>query len=228
MSAEPTARRPTWDCSGRERDTAYWIAGASLRQQAPLLLLHGFAGTHATWSATADRFGEQRRIIAPDLPGHGQSSCAHEDCTFESAASGRDAKQASNWITGDLFGRLNKAGLPITESPVSAAALGGLLDLIADGTISGRIAKDVFEEMFESGKNAATIVEEKGLRQITDTGALEDIVDAVIARGEAQVAQFQSGNEKILGWFVGQVMKESQGKANPQAVNEILRKKLAG
>ncbi len=82
--------------------------------------------------------------------------------------------------------------------------------------------------MFESGKNAATIVEEKGLRQITDTGALEDIVDAVIARGEAQVAQFQSGNEKILGWFVGQVMKESQGKANPQAVNEILRKKLAG
>ncbi|MEL0112227.1 MAG: Asp-tRNA(Asn)/Glu-tRNA(Gln) amidotransferase subunit GatB [Rickettsiales bacterium] len=147
---------------------------------------------------------------------------------FESAASGRDAKQASNWITGDLFGRLNKAGLPITESPVSAAALGGLLDLIADGTISGRIAKDVFEEMFESGKNAATIVEEKGLRQITDTGALEDIVDAVIARGEAQVAQFQSGNEKILGWFVGQVMKESQGKANPQAVNEILRKKLAG
>lgn len=147
---------------------------------------------------------------------------------FESVASGRDAKQASNWITGDLFGRLNKAGLPITESPVSAAALGGLLDLIADGTISGRIAKDVFEEMFESGKNAAAIVEEKGLRQITDTGALEDIIDAVIARGAAQVAQFQSGNEKILGWFVGQVMKESQGKANPQAVNEILRKKLAG
>jgi aspartyl-tRNA(Asn)/glutamyl-tRNA(Gln) amidotransferase subunit B len=190
-------------------------------------------------------FIEEMKLTLPELPDQRKHRFIHDyDLSpydagvlvadretaeyFESAASGRDAKQASNWITGDLFGRLNKAGLPITESPVSAAALGGLLDLIADGTISGRIAKDVFEEMFESGKNAAAIVEEKGLRQITDTGALEDIIDAVIARGAAQVAQFQSGNEKILGWFVGQVMKESQGKANPQAVNEILRKKLAG
>lgn len=147
---------------------------------------------------------------------------------YEAVAKGRDAKQASNWVTSDLFARLNKAGLSISESPVTADALGGLLDLIADNTISGRIAKDVFDDMFESGKDAATIVEEKGLKQITDTGALDAIIDGVIARGEAQVEQYRSGNEKIIGWFVGQVMKESQGKANPQAVNEMLRKKLAG
>jgi aspartyl-tRNA(Asn)/glutamyl-tRNA(Gln) amidotransferase subunit B len=146
---------------------------------------------------------------------------------FETVATGRDAKQASNWVTSDLFGRLNKESLSISESPVSAAALGSLLDLISDDTISGRIAKDVFEEMFASGKDATTIVEEKDLKQITDTGALETIVDAVIARGTVQVEQYKSGNEKIIGWFVGQVMKESQGKANPQAVNELLKAKLA-
>jgi aspartyl-tRNA(Asn)/glutamyl-tRNA(Gln) amidotransferase subunit B len=146
---------------------------------------------------------------------------------FETVATGRDAKQASNWVTSDLFGRLNKESLSISESPVSAAALGSLLDLISDDTISGRIAKDVFEEMFASSKDATTIVEEKGLKQITDTGALETIVDAVIARGTVQVEQYKSGNEKIIGWFVGQVMKESQGKANPQAVNELLKAKLA-
>ena len=146
---------------------------------------------------------------------------------FETVATGRDAKQASNWVTGDLFGRLNKESLSISESPVSAAALSGLLDLISDDTISGRIAKDVFEEMFTSGKDAAAIVEGKGLRQITDTGALEAIVDSVIACGTVQVEQYKSGNEKIIGWFVGQVMKESQGKANPKAVNELLKAKLA-
>lgn len=146
---------------------------------------------------------------------------------FETVAKDRDAKQAANWVTGELFGRLNKASIEIADSPVSANAMGGLLDLIADNTISGRIAKDVFEEMFETGKDANVIVEEKGLKQITDTGALEAIVDAVIARGDAQVEQYRSGNEKIIGWFVGQVMKESQGKANPQAVNELLRAKLS-
>ncbi|MED6311720.1 MAG: Asp-tRNA(Asn)/Glu-tRNA(Gln) amidotransferase subunit GatB, partial [Pseudomonadota bacterium] len=145
---------------------------------------------------------------------------------FETSATGRDAKQAANWVTGDLFGRLNKAGLSISESPVSADALGGLLDLLADGTISSRIAKDVFDEMFKSGKDAAAIVDEKGLKQITDTGEIEAIVDAVIERGAAQAEQYRSGNEKIIGWFVGQVMKETQGKANPQAVNKLLRKKL--
>jgi aspartyl-tRNA(Asn)/glutamyl-tRNA(Gln) amidotransferase subunit B len=131
-------------------------------------------------------------------------------------------------VTSDLFGRLNKESLSISESPVSAAAFGSLLDLISDDTISGRIAKDVFEEMFTSGRDAAAIVEEKGLKQITDTGALEAIVDGVIARGTTQVEQYKSGNEKIIGWFVGQVMKESQGKANPQTVNALLREKLSG
>ena len=145
---------------------------------------------------------------------------------FETAANGRDAKQVTNWITGDLFGHLNKADLSISKTPVSAKALGGLLDLLADGTISNRIAKDVFEEMFDSGKDAAIIVEEKDLTQITNTGEIEAIVDTIIARGEKQAEQFRSGNEKIIGWFVGQVMKETQGKANPAVVNELLRKKL--
>ena len=145
---------------------------------------------------------------------------------FETAANGRDAKQVTNWITSDLFGHLNKADLSISKTPVSAEALGGLLDLLADGTISNRIAKDVFEEMFDSGKDAAIIVEEKDLTQITNTGEIEAIVDTIIARGEKQTEQFRSGNEKIIGWFVGQVMKETQGKANPAVVNELLRKKL--
>ncbi len=145
---------------------------------------------------------------------------------FEIAANGRDAKQVTNWITGDLFGHLNKADLSISKTPVSAKALGGLLDLLADGTISNRIAKDVFEEMFDSGKDAAIIVEEKDLTQITNTGEIEAIVDTIIARGEKQTEQFRSGNEKIIGWFVGQVMKETQGKANPAVVNELLIKKL--
>ena len=146
---------------------------------------------------------------------------------FETVAAGRDAKLAANWVTSDLFGRLNKSGIAISESPVSAEAMGDLLDLLADGTISGRIAKDVFDNMFETGKDAAAIIEEKGLKQISDTGALEAIIDAVIEHGPNQVEQFRGGNEKVLGWFVGQVMKETQGKANPQTVNEILRRKLA-
>ena len=147
---------------------------------------------------------------------------------FEKAAAGRDAKTAANWITSELFGALNRHDLEIGDSPISASQLGGLVDLIADGTISGRIAREVFEEMWESGKDAADIVEEKGLKQVSDSGELEAIVDQVIASGETQVAQFREGNEKVLGWFVGQVMKLSQGKANPQIVNEILRRKLSG
>jgi aspartyl-tRNA(Asn)/glutamyl-tRNA(Gln) amidotransferase subunit B len=146
---------------------------------------------------------------------------------FEEAAAGRDAKTAANWITSELFGALNRHDLEIGGSPISAAQLGGLVDLIADGTISGRIAREVFEEMWVSGRAAADIVEDKGLRQVSDTGELEAIIDQVIAGGAGQVEQFRSGNEKILGWFVGQVMKLSQGKANPQIVNEILRRKLA-
>ncbi len=147
---------------------------------------------------------------------------------FETAARGRDAKLTANWVTGELFGRLNKDDLGIGESPVSAAALGGLVELISDDTISGRIAKDVFDEMWATGKDAGDIVEEKGLKQITDTGAIEDAVDQVIAGSPDNVAQYQGGNVKVIGWFVGQVMKATQGKANPKLVNELLRKKLGG
>ncbi len=147
---------------------------------------------------------------------------------FEAVAAGRDAKLAANWVMGELFGRLNRAGLEIDAAPVSAAALGALIDLIADGTISGRIAKDVFEEMCETGAGAAEIVEAKGLKQITDTGAIEGVVDGIIAESPEQAAEYRAGNQKVVGWFVGQVMKATQGKANPKAVNEILRKKLGG
>ena len=144
---------------------------------------------------------------------------------FETAAKGRDPKTAANWVIGDLFGALNKKGLGIEDSPVAAAQLGGLIDLIADGTISGRIAKDVFAEMVETGADAAAIVETKGLRQVTDTGAIEAAVDAALAASPAQFAQY-AANPKVLGFFVGQVMKATQGKANPALVNELLRKKL--
>jgi aspartyl-tRNA(Asn)/glutamyl-tRNA(Gln) amidotransferase subunit B len=146
---------------------------------------------------------------------------------FEDVAKGRDPKQAANWVTGSLFAVLNARDLSITESPVSAANLGKLIDLIGDNTISGRIAKDVFEIMVETGGDPGKIVEEKGLKQITDTGFIEGIVDKVIAENPGQVAQYDGGaNPKVIGWFVGQVMKQSQGKANPGQVNELLKKKL--
>ncbi len=147
---------------------------------------------------------------------------------FEAVAEGRDAKLAANWVISELFGRLNKAGLEMTASPVSAEALGGLIDLVADGTISGRSAKEVLDEMFESGKPAAAIVAAKGLTQISDTGAIEAAIAKAIADNPGQVAQFKSGKEGVVGWLVGQVMKATGGKANPKMVNELLRKKLAG
>jgi len=140
----------------------------------------------------------------------------------------RDPKAAVNWLTTNLFGALNAAGLEITESPVGAEQLGELLDLLADGTISTRIAKDVFEEMFETSKNPGDIVEAKGLKQITDTGAIEAAVDEVIAANPDQADDVRGGNDKAIGWFVGQVMKATGGKANPQAVNQMLRDKLKG
>ena len=145
---------------------------------------------------------------------------------FEAVAKSRDAKQAANWVVSELFGRLNKSGIELSESPVSAKALGGLIDLMADDTISGRIAKDVFDEMFETGKGAAEIVEEKGLQQVMDSGAIEGVVDQIIADNASQVENYRSGNEKVIGWFVGQVMKATEGKANPQMVNQVLREKL--
>ena len=146
---------------------------------------------------------------------------------FEAVAEGRDAKACANWVTGDLFAALNKAGLGITDAPVSASSLGALIDLIDDGTISRRIAKEVFETMWRTGSDAAAIVAEKGLEQISDTAAIEAEIDKVIAANPGQVAAFKGGNEKVIGWFVGRIMKATGGKANPRTVNEILRNKLA-
>jgi aspartyl-tRNA(Asn)/glutamyl-tRNA(Gln) amidotransferase subunit B len=145
---------------------------------------------------------------------------------FEAVATGRDAKVAANWITGDLFGALNKADCDVADSPIAAADLGALIDLIADDTISGRIAKDVFDEMFKTGRAPGKIVEEKGLRQVTDSGAIEAIVDVVMESNQGKVAEYRGGKDKLLGFFVGQVMKQSQGKANPKIVNDLLKKKL--
>ncbi len=144
---------------------------------------------------------------------------------YESVAKDRDTKLAANWVTGELFGALNKLGKEIQDSPISAQDLGTLIDLISDKTISGRIAKDVFEVMLETGEPPSKIVEERGLKQVTDTGAIEEVVDEIIAANPEQVEQVKT-KPKTLGWFVGQVMKATQGKANPQAVNEILRQKL--
>jgi aspartyl-tRNA(Asn)/glutamyl-tRNA(Gln) amidotransferase subunit B len=144
---------------------------------------------------------------------------------FEDAAAGRDAKATANMVIGSVFAGLNKAGLSIAESPVTAAQVGALVDLQSDGTVSSRIAKEVFEFMFEDGpdqgKDAAVIVEEKGLKQVTDTGAIEAAVDAVIAANPDKVEQARE-RPKMAGWFVGQVMKETGGKANPQAVNQLV------
>ena len=144
---------------------------------------------------------------------------------YEAVAKGRDAKLAANWVINELFGRLNKEGKEIAQSPVSAAQLGSILDLIAAGTISGKIAKDLFEIVWAEGGDPAAIVEQRGLRQVTDTGAIEKAVDEIIARNPDKVAQVKA-KPTMLGWFVGQVMKASGGKANPQAVNDLLKQKL--
>jgi aspartyl-tRNA(Asn)/glutamyl-tRNA(Gln) amidotransferase subunit B len=138
-----------------------------------------------------------------------------------------DAKLASNWMTVELFGRLNKLDKSITESPISAAELSGLLALIEDNTISGKIAKTVFEKMFESGKPAKQIVDEEGLVQVTDLGAIEKVIDEVIAANGDKVEQYKAGKDKLFGFFVGQVMKATEGKANPNILNDILKKKLS-
>jgi aspartyl-tRNA(Asn)/glutamyl-tRNA(Gln) amidotransferase subunit B len=144
---------------------------------------------------------------------------------FESVAKGRDGKLATSWVSVELFGALNKKGLSIAETPVTADALGKLIDLIADGTLSGRLAKDVFEIMFETGQDPARIVEERGLKQVTDTGALEAAVDQVVAANPDK-AEAAKAKPQMLGWFVGQVMKTTGGKANAQMVQELLRAAL--
>ena len=144
---------------------------------------------------------------------------------FEVVAKGRDAKSAANWVINELFGRLNKEGMDIRQSPVGAQQLGALLDLIADGTISGKIAKDLFEIVWSEGGDPREIVKARGMVQVTDLGAIEALVDEVIAKNQDKVAQAKS-NPKAIGWFVGQVMKSSGGKASPQAVNDLLKRKL--
>jgi aspartyl-tRNA(Asn)/glutamyl-tRNA(Gln) amidotransferase subunit B len=145
---------------------------------------------------------------------------------YETVARGRDAKLAANWVMGDFFAALNRTGRTIETSPVSAADLGALLDLMADGTINGRIAKEVFEAMVETGQPPAAIVEAKGLRQVTDTGAIDVAAAAVLAANQDKVAEYKSGKDKLFGFFVGQVMKAMAGKGNPALVNEALKRLL--
>jgi len=144
---------------------------------------------------------------------------------FEAVAEGRDGKMAANWVINELFGRLKKDDHDITTSPVTPAQLGGIVDLIAKGEISGKIAKDLFEIVYTEGGEPAAIVEARGMKQVTDTGAIEAAVDEVIAANPAQVEKAQA-NPKLAGWFVGQVMKVTGGKANPKAVNDIVLAKL--
>ena len=145
---------------------------------------------------------------------------------YEMAAKDRNKKLTANWVISELFGALNKLGVDIENSPVSAEALGGLVGLIEDETISGRIAKDVFADMLETGKPAADIVEAKGLRQVTEPGAILDVITEIIAANADKVAQYKGGKEKLFGYFVGQVMKATAGKANPKLVNQLLKEAL--
>jgi aspartyl-tRNA(Asn)/glutamyl-tRNA(Gln) amidotransferase subunit B len=146
---------------------------------------------------------------------------------FEAVAkTSGDSKTAANWVQGDFAGALNAAGKTFADSPVSAANLGELVKLIANGTLSSKLGKEVFAKMFESGKTAAEIVEAEGLQQISDTSALQKVVDEVLAKNASQVATYKGGKTSVLGFFVGQVMKATRGQANPQAVNDLLKKAL--
>jgi aspartyl-tRNA(Asn)/glutamyl-tRNA(Gln) amidotransferase subunit B len=145
---------------------------------------------------------------------------------FEDVANGRDGKLAANWVINELFGRLKQDDADISASPISAAQLGGILDLISAETISGKIAKDLFEIVYTEGGDPAEIVETRGMKQVTDTGAIEAALDEIIAANPAQVEKAKQ-NPKLAGWFVGQVMKATGGKANPKAVNQLVSKKLS-
>jgi aspartyl-tRNA(Asn)/glutamyl-tRNA(Gln) amidotransferase subunit B len=174
---------------------------------------------------------EKRRRFCDDygIPFYDAGVLVAEQATadfYETVAKGRDARLAANWISGDFFAAMNRTGGTIENPPVSAQALGELIDLISDKTINGRIAKDVFEEMVETGKSPAAIVEEKGLRQVTDTGAIDTAVAAVLAANPDKVAEYKSGKDKLFGFFVGQVMKAMAGKGNPALVNEAVKAQL--
>jgi aspartyl-tRNA(Asn)/glutamyl-tRNA(Gln) amidotransferase subunit B len=171
---------------------------------------------------------KKTRFIAAGLSPYDAGVLVAERATadfFEAVAKGRDPKGAANWVINDLAGRLNKEGKDISASPVSTAQLGGILDLIGEGVISGKIAKDLFEVVWSEGGDPRAIVEQRGMKQVTDTGTIEKVVDEVLAKNPDKVADVKT-NPKALGWFVGQVMKASGGKANPQAVNDLLKAKL--
>ncbi|MBV9782549.1 MAG: Asp-tRNA(Asn)/Glu-tRNA(Gln) amidotransferase subunit GatB, partial [Acidisphaera sp.] len=173
---------------------------------------------------------KRARFVAQyGLPAYDAGVLVAEQATadfFETVAEGRDARLAANTITGDLFAALNRTGKTIAESPVSAASLGRLLDLLADKTINGRIAKEVFEAMVETGEDPAAIVERKGLRQVTDTGAIDAAVEQVLNANPDKLAEYRGGREKLFGFFVGQVMKAMGGRGNPALVNQALKDRL--
>jgi aspartyl-tRNA(Asn)/glutamyl-tRNA(Gln) amidotransferase subunit B len=154
-----------------------------------------------------------------------ESAEFYEDVLGKLKNQARDGKVAANWVINELFGRLNKEGRDIADSPVSAAQLGAIVDLIGEGTISGKIAKDLFEIVWQEGGDPRELVETRGMKQVTDLGAIEKVVDEIIAANPDKVAQAKA-KPQALGWFVGQVMKSSGGKANPQAVNDLLKSKL--
>ena len=174
--------------------------------------------------AKAERFMEQYGLKAADVDVLTGSRATAD--YYEAVAAKADPKLAANWVAGELGGALNKDSLDISESKVAPDALAGLISRITDNTISGKIAKDVFAAMWAGEGSADDIIEAKGLKQITDTGAIEAVVDEVIANNPEQVQQFRDGKDKVLGFFVGQVMKATQGKANPGQVNQLLRDKL--
>ena len=191
-----------------------------------------------------DAFLEECRASLPELPdakrvryeAMGLTAYAAAVLTAEAEtafwfedllAAGAEAKQASNWLLSELFGALNKMGKSLDESPVNPAQAAELLGLVADGTISGSIAKQVFEIMLETGQGAAAIVEEKGLKQTSDTGAIEAVIAEILAANPGQLEAYRGGKEQLFGFFVGQTMKAMQGKANPGVVNDLLKKALA-
>lgn len=175
--------------------------------------------------AKKDRFVKELGLTAYDA----SVICENKETAdfFEKAAHGHEAKKVANWLMGDFFAMLNEKKLTLAESPVSAEILGNLVELVSTNVINGKTAKDVFALMVETGESPEKIVEEKGLRQVTDTSAIEKIVDDILAANPANVAAYKSGKVGLMGWFVGQVMKASQGKANPGVVNQLLSKKLS-
>jgi len=174
-----------------------------------------------------ERFMREYEIPAYDA-GVLTTSCALADY-YEAVVKGcGQPKTASNWVMGDVLRFLNEEKRDIRDCPISPASLAEMIQLIEDGTISGKMAKDVVEEMYKTGKPPRTVIEEKGLVQITDEGALAAVVARIMEANPTQLAQFRSGKEKLFGFFVGQVMKATEGKANPQLINELLKKMLPG